>query len=332
LRDLDLGFERELECPGVEAIVVDVNYRVVPCTLSVGSRGIKYDLVVDVDLGDPIGTQVMAGQWKLSPALEWLLASLGAGDTVLDLGAHYGTFAIPASMLGGHVVAVEGSPRNATVLRAACEQNNLANIEIVELVVDSGIGEVEFVDLGPYGTISTPDISSETGYPTIQRLTTTVDNLPGAPFTWAKIDIEGKEQAVLSGGRTMLESIRGMVIESNGYALHSHGTSPKELVQSIENFGFTVYEVSEGVLRPLGHPVVQPETIVDYVAVRTPLNLPAGWVERPKRDAASIATALIQESKHPVQEHRDHAARTVEDLSRKMARRFRKLLAAPNHA
>jgi FkbM family methyltransferase len=78
----------------------------------------------------------------------------------VDLGAHLGTFAIPAAQLGAQVVAVEGSPRNAAVLRAACEQNGLDNIEIVEAVVDSKIGEVEFVDLGPYGTISTPDICS----------------------------------------------------------------------------------------------------------------------------------------------------------------------------
>jgi len=305
--------------------VAKVNKQVVCCNLLVGSKCIDYELVIDVDLGDPIGTQVIAGEWKLSPALRWLLASLEPGDSVLDLGAHVGTFAIPAAKLGARVVAVEGSPRNAAVLRAACEQNKLENVEIVEMVVDSGIGEVEFVDLGPYGTISTPDICSDTGYPTIRRLTTTVDDLPGGPFVWVKIDIEGKEQAVLTGGRGMLEGIRGMVIESNGYALHSHGTSPSEMVQSIENMGLTIYEVSEGELRPVRRPLIQPETIVDYVAVREELNLPAGWVVRPTRDDTEIVTALLYESKHPIQEHRDHADRTVEELTRKLARQYRRV-------
>jgi len=309
-------------------IVVEVKNQVVPCTLSMGSWGIDYDLVVDLDLGDPIGTQVIAGQWTLSPALMWLLGSLKAGDSVLDLGAHYGTFAIPAAKLGARVVAVEGSPRNAAVLRSACEQNRLENLEIVEVVVDSGIGEVEFVDLGPYGTISTADICSETGYPTIRRLTTRVDDLPGAPFDWAKIDIEGNEQAALRGGQGMLNSIRGMVIESNGYALHSHGTSPTELVHSIESFGLKVYEVTDGELRRVTHPVVQPETIVDYVAVRNELTLPPGWVERPERNDTEIVTALMHESKHPIPEHRDHADRIIEGLSRKLAKRYRKVVNA----
>ena len=302
-----------------------MNNQVVPCSLTVGSSEITYELVIDVEIGDPIGTQVMAGEWKLSPALRWLLASLSPGDTVLDLGAHVGTFAIPAAKLGAHVIAVEGSPRNAAVLRAACQQNHLENVEIVESVVDSGIGEVEFVDLGPYGTVSTPDICSETGYPTIRRLTTTVDDLPGGPFVWLKIDIEGKEQAVLAGGRRMLEGVRGMVIESNGYALHSHGTSPREMVRSIEDLGLTVYEVTEGELRPVRHPLVQPETIVDYVAMRGEPHLPVGWNACPVRNDTEIVTALMYESQHPIREHRDHAARTIGVLTPKLARRYRRV-------
>lgn len=309
-------------------IVRAVRSQTVPCTLTVGSRQISYDLVVDLDLGDPIGAQVLAGQWKLSPALMWLLASLRPGDSVLDLGAHHGTFAIPAATLGANVVAVEGSPRNVAVLRSACARNHLANVDIAEVVVDSEVGEVEFVDLGPYGTISTPEICAETGYPTIRRLTTTVDDLAGSPFTWAKVDLEGKERAVLSGGLAMLERITGMVIESNGYALRNHGTSPQEMVQSIEEVGLTVYEVTDGELRPVNHPIVQPETIVDYVAVRDEPCLPAGWTVRAGRDDVEIVTALIDESNHPIAEHREHASRTIDGLSRKLARRYRRMASA----
>jgi FkbM family methyltransferase len=304
-----------------------VNNRVVPCALPLGAGGITYELVIDLDLGDPIGRQVVDGRWKLSPALMWLLASVEPGDTVLDLGAHYGTFTIPAAKLGARVVAVEGSPRNAAVLRSACEHNGLDNVQIVEAVVDGATAEVEFVDLGPYGTISTPTICSETGYPTIRRVTTTVDELPGAPITWAKIDIEGKEQAVLGGARRMLGGIRGMVIESNGYALHSHGSSPQELIGSIEAAGLAVYEVNEGELRPVGHPVVQPETIVDYAAVRSAPPLPAGWTRCRARTEGEIIDALIVESTHAIPEHRDHALRTIDGLSRRLTKRYRRMTA-----
>jgi len=314
--------------PGGVANVGAVNNRVVPCALPLGPGGITYELVIDLDLGDPIGRQVVEGRWKLSPALMWLLASVEPGDTVLDLGAHYGTFTIPAAMLGAQVVAVEGSPRNAAVLRSACARNRLDNVQIVEAVVDGGTAEVEFVDLGPYGTISTPTICSETGYPTIRRTTTVVDEMvPTTPITWAKIDIEGKEHAVLGGARRMLGSVQGMVIESNGYALHSHGTSPQELIRSLEAAGLAVYEVNEGELRPVGHPLVQPETIVDYAAVRGAPPLPTGWTRCKPRSDGEIIDALIGESMHAIPEHRDHALRTIDGLSRKLARRYRRTVA-----
>ncbi|HEX3795749.1 MAG TPA: FkbM family methyltransferase [Acidimicrobiales bacterium] len=299
-------------------------YQSVECRLAVGSDDIAYTLVVDTDLQDPIGQQVITGEWKLGPALMWLLESVRPGDTVLDLGAHFGTFAIPAAKLGARVVAVEGSPRNAEVLRVACEQNQLSNVEIIEAVVDRRVGEVAFVDLGPYGTIATPDICAATGYPTIQRITTTVDALPGASFQWAKIDIEGTELAVLGGASARLRELRGMAIESNGYALHSHGTSPRQLVEFLEDAGFGVYEVHDGALRRLRHPLTQPETILDYVAVRPGRQLLPGWKTLPPRKPADLIGSLMAESVHPIAEHREHAQRMINTLSGGLRRRYRR--------
>jgi FkbM family methyltransferase len=288
----------------------------VPTSLPVDGAVLTYSLVVDPDLGDPIGAQILSGEWQLSAALLWLLSVLRPGDGLVDLGAHLGTFTVPAALLGARVVAVEGSPRNASVLRAACAHNHLDDVEVVEAVVDSTVGEVDFVDLGPYGTISTGEINAEQGYPTIRRTTTTVDDLPGGPFTWAKIDIEGKEQAILGGARRTLGGLRGMVVESNGYMLHSHGTSPHQTVRAIEDAG--------RILRPLSRPFVQPETIVDYVAVAGEPPVPSGWEMGPERSTTEIVDALLAESRHPIREHRDHAARTIERLPRRMARLLHK--------
>ena len=292
--------------------------------LNVGDQLIFYDHVVDLDLGDPIGSQLVSGDWRLSSSLIWLLSSLRPGDSVLDLGAHFGTFAIPAAVLGARVTAVEGSPRNAAVLKAACDQNRLSSIDIVTTVVDRAAGIVDFVELGPYGTISTAELNSESGYPTIRSRATTVDLLPGAPFAWAKIDIEGKEQAVLTGATTTLRDLRGMVFESNGYMLHKQGTSPAETIRTLNSAGFTVYEVEGSTLRPLRDPFIQPATIVDYVAVSGDPAIPAGWDCRGPRDDVGILEALLSETQHPVLEHREHADRTISQLSRQMSRLMRK--------
>jgi hypothetical protein len=130
----------------------------------------------------------------------------------------------------------------------------------------------------------------------------------------------------------MLGSVQGMVIESNGYALHSHGTSPQELIRSLEAAGLAVYEVNEGELRPVGHPLVQPETIVDYAAVRGAPPLPTGWTRCKPRSDGEIIDALIGESMHAIPEHRDHALRTIDGLSRKLARRYRRTVATATAA
>jgi FkbM family methyltransferase len=291
----------------------------------VGSAHISYDLVVDVDLDDPVGRQMVSGEWKLSGALMWLLSVLKPGDTVLDLGAHFGTFAIPAATLGARVVAVEGSAINADVLRAAVQRNSLNNLEVVEAVIDSHVGDVEFADLGPYGTIATTEINANHGYRTHRCVATTVDDLPGGPFAWAKIDIEGKEHAVLAGARRALRDIRGIVIESNGYMLRNHGTNPREMVKALTSAGMTVYEVGPQSLRRLPRPFVQPETIVDFAAVKGRPLVPPGWHLEPRRTTEEVLIALLQEARHPINEHRVHAERSIAELSRRMARRLHKV-------
>src|ERR1700761_5270058 len=106
----------------------------VPTELVIGDRQLRYDLVVRPHLGDPIGTQIAAGSWKLSSAMIWLLSLIRPGDAVLDLGAHHGSFAVPACVLGADVTAVEGSPRNVAVLGEARRRNALDNLEIVNAV------------------------------------------------------------------------------------------------------------------------------------------------------------------------------------------------------
>jgi FkbM family methyltransferase len=304
-----------------------VRQEIVPSTLDVGSVHISYDLVVDLDLEDPIGRQMMSGEWKLSGALMWLLSILEPGDTVLDLGAHFGTFAIPAAMLGARVIAVEGSSSNADVLQSACQRNRLSNIEVIEAVIDSHVGDVEFADLGPYGTISTPQINPDHGYRTRPCVATTVDDLSGGPFTWAKIDIEGKEQAALAGAPRSLRDLRGMVIESNGYMLRNHGTTPQQMVNALTAAGMTLYEVGSLYLRHLPRPFVQPETIVDFAAVKGRPLIPHGWRLSPARSRKEVLDALLTEAQHPIAEHRDHAERSIAELSPRVARQLQRIKA-----
>jgi FkbM family methyltransferase len=300
--------------------------RTVPTTLSLGTRQLHYDHVIDPDDNDPIGAELAVGRFTLSGSLVWLLSCLRPGDAVLDLGAHLGTFALPAAMLGARVVAVEGSPASVSLLQEACTRNGLDNIDCRLAVVDDAVRQVEFVTLGPYGTIATPEIGAATGYPSITATTTTVDLLPGGPFRFVKVDLEGVERAILRGARRTLAEVKAMVIESNGHMLHQHESSPRELVRALEASGLTVYEVGTWTLRRLMRPFIQAETIVDYVAVRGGLPLPAGWSEGNVRGRTELLNVLLTEAQHPIAPHREYAERTIDELPWRIARHLRSLV------
>jgi FkbM family methyltransferase len=251
-------------------------------------------------------------------------ACIAPGDAVLDLGAHYGSFAVPAACLGARVTAVEGSAVNAAILRTARERNGLGDLDVIEAVVAEHAGVTQFVNLGPYGTVATADMqSSSVDYPLVTVDAMRADDLPGGPFMWAKVDIEGLETSVIRGNPDTFGSLQGMAIESNGDMLHRHGSDPAALVKTIEQAGMTVYEVYPGILRPLFHPVLQPETIVDYIAVRGEPVLPEGWIQSHGRGREELLRMLDLELRHTIEEHRTYALRTQQELGWWLRRKMR---------
>jgi FkbM family methyltransferase len=264
-------------------------------------------LVFVLGEGDDLGDQVATGVLEPSGPIRWLLSAIAPGDHVLDLGAHIGTFALPAARLGARVTAVEASPTNAELLREAARANGLEeSITVIESAVSGAPGVVQFVDMGPYGTIETENLGRACGWPTVEVGARTIDSLEAAP-DWVKIDIEGAECAALGAGAATLASVRGLVTESNGYMLHEHGASPERLVAILEDAGLEVFSVSGRVLAPLGTRRFQPQTTVDYVAVRGAPGLPPGWELGDPQGAEDAVATLAAELRHPVPQHRAYA-------------------------
>lgn len=277
-------------------------------------RSVQVKFATPGDSDDPLVEAVAAGTWQPTDALRWLLLNVSSGDRVLDLGAHVGTFTLLAARLGAQVTAVEASPRNAELLEVAAQASKLSDcIDVVRAAVTSEVGEVAFADQGPYGTIDTERTGSASGWPLVTVRATTIDSLSQVPYDWIKMDIEGAECAAIAGGARMLRAARGLALESNGYMLGEHGTSVRQLLASLAKLGYRTYSAIGDTLSPLGRRAFQPETAVDYVAVRggsAPL-LPHGWALGKARSRAESLRVLVSELSHPVPQHRAYALSVV---------------------
>ena len=153
-------------------------------------------------------------------------------DRVVDLGANIGLTSLYLAKTYGvrSIVAVEPNPANAILTRRNLAQNGVT-AHVIEAAVGPQDGFAHFSDaidsnLGAVSNegravrmISIPTLCSEEGIGTIDLL---------------KMDIEGGEQALLSGGIEWLINIRTIIAE-----FHPDRVDYPGLTERIENEGFT---------------------------------------------------------------------------------------------
>jgi len=131
-----------------------------------------------------------------------LLAGLRPGDVFVDVGAHFGAYALAALTMGCRVHAFEPSDVAHAVLRA----NVVAN----EWTSRCAIHKLVLWDRTPYPAELSGEVFTR-HYPTVTwRVSTLDDQVTHAHMV--KIDVEGAELGVLLGGRRMLERCRPTLI------------------------------------------------------------------------------------------------------------------------
>ncbi len=130
------------------------------------------------------------------------LALLGAGDTMVDVGGSIGTFAVPAARrVGptGRVIAIEPTPRIATLLRRTAALNGLNQIKVHECAAGDADGEAR-LSLSPqttHNSLIPPEDVSGAVTVALRRLDSLVP--PGSPVALVKIDAEGTDLLVWRG-------------------------------------------------------------------------------------------------------------------------------------
>jgi FkbM family methyltransferase len=149
------------------------------------------------------------------PEVQKLTAQLLVpGSVMWDVGAHIGFLtAIASRAVGptGKVVAFEPLPQNAARLRQTVAMNGLTNVTLREVAVSSSVGVSTFY---LHSSSSMGGLAFAHGAPQINVQATTLDAEldPSRPPALVKIDVEGFQDQVISGGRRLFSEIPPLLV------------------------------------------------------------------------------------------------------------------------
>jgi FkbM family methyltransferase len=222
------------------------------------------------------------------PEMDLIAAAVRPGDTVLDVGANYGSWARRLSHAagpGGHVRSFEPIPFTADVLELVVKLLRLGNVQVERRGCSDAAGEIVFdVPVQDNGAISAGQShiggrdDDRAGREQHARWTTTrevrcavvaIDDVIGdADVSFAKLDIEGAELRALQGARRLLERCHPtLVLEINPWFLEGFGLQAEDLTGFLTGLGYELFSYVPGPA-PRLDPALAAEIVeANYVAV-----------------------------------------------------------------
>jgi FkbM family methyltransferase len=188
-------------------------------------------------LADPLAEGWYDKDWEEPKALGFLRERgvLKPGARVFDIGAHQAVIALMLARevgASGQVVAVEAEPHNARVALANRDLNGAENLVVLHAAGAAVPGVLSFAE-GLNGQV---DEHTSTG--NVEVPAVTVDNLAreyGTPQL-VMVDVEGYEEHVLEGARTVLEGGASAFLIEIHEELAGFGGDPAAILALFEAF------------------------------------------------------------------------------------------------
>jgi FkbM family methyltransferase len=287
------------------------------CTIGIPGEN-AFSIVVDQDALDDITMDLIKGRHSVPPHYRMLPHLAPAGGTVLDLGAHLGTFALMAAVSGYQVIAVEASPHNAALLEESKRRNGFESLRVVNAAAEDKAGTVRFIDDGPVGKVV---MASDGREATIPVPAVAIDALIAEMglhnVDLIKMDIEGSEVAALQGMSGLLSGPNAppLIFESNAHTLRLRGQAPGDLVRLLAQYGYSVYQLVLGRLVPTKAGTVQIQCVADCLAVKElPSDIQTTWPVVESLSPEERISLALGEMDAPHPNVRSHIARTLQDL------------------
>jgi FkbM family methyltransferase len=267
---------------------------------------------------DPIAGAYLRGETDFNlPLVRLMLALVQPGQSVLDVGAHLGTFALAAAAHGCRVCAVEASPTNAALLRTSARHNGWCErLHVIEAALGNRGGALAFTPYGPWGHVTTDKIARAHVEVSAVRL----DGLPvlqeGRRWDFIKMDVEGSEVAVVEGAGQMLRrpDAPPLLYESNYVCLDYYDRTPRDLRAALVGLGYVHhYLVRSGRLITVAADALQGEIVGEYLATKAPVSRLAGWRIEASLSRRELLKMLLVERRCADPKHRLHLGRALRE-------------------
>ncbi len=168
------------------------------------------------------------------------------GMQLLDIGAHYGFFALACLHFAGpnsRVLCVEASANASSILRSNLKLNDVEDkVDVQNCAMGERDGVLHMLTTGPLGgdyfVIPTEARSDTVSVP--QRTIVSLLKETGFKPTHIKIDIESFEYEVLHAAESFLCKNRPVLfLELHGDLLHARNLKPAALIELLKRVGYS---------------------------------------------------------------------------------------------
>lgn len=217
---------------------------------------------------------------------------VGSGDVVVDVGAHYGSYALPLSRLVGdmgRVVAVEPALHARSVLTRNIRINSLRNVQVLPVAAGD---EEACGTLHLHGDRSRASLhrtlEGKTGAEQVKVVRLDHVISPERRVALIKLDVEGYEAKALEGAQGILSRDRPVVIFEYLPGMPTAAGLPAlGAWDLLESHGYRMHRVTgAGEVRHVGSPAESCGTTSNVVAIHPGSATVAGELRSDESESA----------------------------------------------
>ena len=211
-----------------------------------------------VDIADMGITPALVSSGIYHKQMTKLIKSLiTKGMVCLDIGANIGYFTLTMARLVGEeggIFAFEPEPHNFDLLVKNIAINGYDNVTAVPKAISNKNGDAKLfldrISLAGHSLASRRQGERRFGRDAIEVEEQTLDTFfrdYNGKIDFVKIDVEGAELAVVEGMENIVNKNKDLIIITEFFpdALRSFGSTPKEFLNRLLQYGFNLYDIND---------------------------------------------------------------------------------------